>query len=329
MRIIFMGTPELAAHCLDGLAKAGYELPLVVTQPDRPKGRGQKLAFSPVKEKAMELGLPVFQPRRVREAEAVEFLRQIAPDVIVVAAFGQILPKAILDIPPLGCINVHASLLPAYRGAAPIQWVLLNGERETGITIMKMEEGLDTGPMLLQKKLRIPDTMTGGQLYDELSSLGRSALLEALPLWAEGRLEPIPQPAENVSYAVRLERNHEVIQWGLPATRLINQIRAFQPEPGAFTYWQGKEIKILEAQVLEPEEEAALIAQFHEKRPEQACVPGMVIGILRKKGLAIKTGQGALLVTCLKPVGKQPMDGGSFINGYRVETGDLFQDRTQ
>lgn len=329
MRVVFMGTPELAAQCLDGLAKAGYELPLVVTQPDRPKGRGQKLAFSPVKEKAIELGLPVFQPRRVREAEAVEVLRQIAPDLIVVAAFGQILPKAILDIPPLGCINVHASLLPAYRGAAPIQWVLLNGEQETGITIMKMDEGLDTGPMLLQKKLRIPDTMTGGQLYDALSSLGSSALLEALPLWAEGRLEPVPQPAENVSYAVRLERNHEVLHWELPAPRLMNQIRAFQPEPGAFTYWQGKEIKILEAQILDPETERLLVKQWMEKQPERALVPGMVIGILRKKGIAIKTGQGALLVTCLKPVGKQPMDGGSFINGYRVETGDLFQESTQ
>lgn len=329
MRVVFMGTPELAAQCLDGLAKAGYELPLVVTQPDRPKGRGQKLAFSPVKEKAIALGLPVFQPRRVREAEAVEVLRQIAPDLIVVAAFGQILPKAILDIPPLGCINVHASLLPAYRGAAPIQWVLLNGEQETGITIMKMDEGLDTGPMLLQKKLRIPDTMTGGQLYDALSSLGSSALLEVLPLWAEGRLEPVPQPAENVSYAVRLERSHEVLHWGLPAPRLMNQIRAFQPEPGAFTYWQGKEIKILEAQILDSETESLLVKQWMEKQPEQACVPGMVIGILRKKGIVIKTGQGALLVTCLKPVGRQPMDGGSFINGYRVETGDLFQESAQ
>ncbi len=326
MRIVFMGTPELAAECLEGLAQAGYEIPFVVTQPDRPKGRGQKLAYSPVKEKALALGLEVFQPRRVREESAIETLRKAAPDVIVVAAFGQILPKTILDIPPLGCINVHASLLPAYRGAAPIQWVLMNGERETGITIMKMDEGLDTGPMLLKKRLEISETMTGGELYKALSELGRSALLEALPLWAEGRLTPIPQPDEGVSYAVRLDRSHERIQWDWPAARIMNQIRALQPEPCAFTSWQGKEVKIRSAEILPAATEAELAARFEEALPNQERLPGRVIGILRKQGPVIQTGEGALLLTSLKPVGKQPVDGASFVNGYRVEAGALFQD---
>lgn len=326
MRIVFMGTPELAAECLEGLAKAGYEIPLVVTQPDRPKGRGQKLAYSPVKEKALELGLEVFQPRRVREASAIDILRKAAPDVIVVAAFGQILPKEILDLPPYGCINVHASLLPAYRGAAPIQWALLNGEKETGITIMKMDEGLDTGPMLFKKKMEITETMTGGQLYKALSELGSSALLEALPLWAAGQLIPEPQPNGNVSYAARLERSHERIQWAWPASRIMNQIRAFQPEPGAFTCWQGKEVKILSAEVLSTAAEAEMTLRFKEAMPNLEQLPGSVIGILRKQGPVIQTGEGALLLTRLKPVGKQPVDGASFVNGYRVEAGALFQD---
>jgi methionyl-tRNA formyltransferase len=325
MRIIFMGTPSLAACCLHSLAAAGYDIPLVVTQPDRPKGRGRKLVFSPVKEEALALGIQVFQPERLRDTESQRILRELAPDLIVVAAFGQILPKAVLDLPPLGCLNVHASLLPAYRGAAPIQWAILDGQKETGITIMLMEEGLDTGPMLMQKRMPISEEMTGEQLYDSLSQLGAEALIEAIPLWAKGQLQPIAQDDTQSTYAVRLERKHEKIQWERSSDQLRNQIRAFHPWPGAFAIWKDKEVKILAAHKVEPEERAGFVQALKEEKPELDIVPGLVLGIYRKKGPLVETGEGALLLTQIQPVGKQPMDGASFVNGYRVSPGDMFQ----
>lgn len=324
MRIIFMGTPKLAAVCLRGLVEAGYDIPLVVTQPDRPKGRGRKVVFSPVKEQALEYGLQVFQPESLREPSAYKVLQDIASDLIVVAAFGQILPKEVLDLPPLGCINVHASLLPAYRGAAPIQWAILDGKKDTGVTIMLMEQGLDTGPMLLQKKIKIPLDMTGGQLYDSLSELGTKALLEAIPLWASGQLKPIAQDDALSTYAERIERKHEKINWQKSSTKLHNQIRAFNPWPGAFAIWNDKEVKILAAEIADPEEISLFIKRLQEKEPEITLDPGRVLGIVRKKGPLVQTGEGALVLTQIQPTGKKLMDGPSFINGYRVSPGDCF-----
>jgi methionyl-tRNA formyltransferase len=320
-----MGTPALAAKCLLGLHQAGYEIPLVVTQPDRPKGRGRKLAFSPVKELALNLGLEIYQPEKLKHEAAIEMLRQYKPDLIVVAAFGQILPKAVLDLPPLGCINVHASLLPAYRGAAPIQWALLDGLSETGVTIMLMEEGLDTGPMLLQKSIAINKTMTGEQLYNALAELGTVALLESIPLWAAGKLTPIPQQAELASYAVRIERQHERIDWQLTAASLDRQIRTFYPWPGASTQWQDKEVKLLQAELLSAEASAAYLQGWQANHPDETWLPGMVLSLIRNQGIVVQTGEGALLVTRVQPVGKQPMDGASFVNGYRLSVGDKFQ----
>ncbi|MEL7623615.1 MAG: methionyl-tRNA formyltransferase [Clostridiales bacterium] len=315
MRVVFMGTPELAAEALAGLYQAGYELPLVVTQPDRPKGRGQKLAFSPVKEFALSKGLAVFQPDSLKTPDALERILEARPDVMVVAAYGRILPPAWLEAAPLGCINIHASLLPAYRGAAPIQWALLNGEKETGITIMQMDQGLDTGPILLQRRLPIPGDMNFGQLYAALAQLGSQLLLEALPLWASGRLQAQPQPAEGGTYAVRLEREHEAIDWRKTSAEIHNQIRALSPLPGASAGLGGKEIKILAAQVLTLEELAGMTQEYE---------PGSILGSIRRRGPVVATGDGGLLLTFVQPVGKKPMDGWSWLNGSRLEAGQRF-----
>jgi len=308
-----MGTPQLAANCLKGLIEAGYDIPLVVTQPDRPKGRGRRLVLSPVKELALEHGLEIFQPERLRDPAAYEVLQNIAPDLIVVAAYGQILPKEVLELPPLGCINVHASLLPEYRGAAPIQWAILDGKKETGITIMLMEEGLDTGPMLLQKKIIIAEDMDFGRLYEALSQLGTQALLEAIPLWAKGELKPVSQQDALATYAQRLERQHEKIDWQKSSQQLHNQIRAFSPAPGAFALFNDREVKILAAEIADSEVNLGM-----------ETIPGRVLGIVRKKGPLVQTGNGALVLTRLQPTGRQPMDGASFVNGYRVTVGDCF-----
>ncbi len=320
MRVVFMGTPELAAEALAGLYEAGYELPLVVTQPDRPKGRGQKLAYSPVKELALSKGLEVFQPDSLKTPEALERIQAARPDVMVVAAYGRILPPAFLAAAPLGCINIHASLLPAYRGAAPIQWALLNGEKETGITIMQMDQGLDTGPILLQRKLSIPEDMDCGQLYHGLAQLGSRLLLEALPLWADGRLQAQAQSAEGATYAGRLERVHEAIDWRKTSAEIHSQIRAFSPLPGASAVLGDKEIKILAARVLTAEE-LAEIAPAAAKEYEA----GLILGAARRRGPVVATGDGGLLLTSVQPVGKKPMDGWSWLNGSRLEAGQRFR----
>ena len=271
-----MGTPEFAVASLTSLYEAGHGLPLVITQPDRARGRGQKTAFSPVKAYALDKGLELYQPDTLHEPEVLERIRNAEPDVIVVAAYGKQLPPDMLEAAPLGCINVHTSLLPAYRGAAPIQWVLLNGEKETGVTIMQMDEGIDTGPILMQKRMPIPENMDYGSLVATLAEQGAELLLNTLPLWADGHLRPMDQPAAGITYAPLLQRRHERIDWTCPAEAIRNQIRAFCPSPGAFTYVGDREIKILGAQAL-PDEGASPQGEA-TRRDAQGQSPGQTQG---------------------------------------------------
>ena len=302
-----MGTPEIAAVILKRLLQGEDEIVLCVTQPDRPAGRGKKLTPSPVKETALQAGIPVFQPEKIREPENVAVIREAQPDIVIVAAFGQILPKELLEIPPLGCINVHASLLPKYRGAAPIQWAILDGEKETGVTIMYMAEGLDTGDMLYRKSIPIADNETGGSLHDKLALLGADALTEALPLIKNGTAERIPQGEALTPYAKQLRKEMGLLDFTKPAEELQRRIRAFYPWPGTFTSYQGKQLKILEASVRESREAAAA---------------GTVLSV-EKDGFSVKTGNGALFVTGVQLAGKQPMKAGDFLRGFRLTAGTV------
>ncbi|MDD2401242.1 MAG: methionyl-tRNA formyltransferase [Clostridia bacterium] len=309
MRIIFMGTPEFAVPVMEGLYNTGYDIEFVVTQPDRPKGRGGKLSWSPVKERAIELGLKVMQPLRVKDDDFINLLEEIKPDFIVVAAFGQILPERLLRIPHYGCINVHASLLPYYRGAAPIQRAVMNGEKKTGVTIMLMDKGLDTGDMLAKEEVEIALNDTFGLLHDSLAQVGVESLLKTLPLWIEGKVEPVSQVGMKSSYAYPLKREDELICWDSTARNICNQIRALNPWPGAFTLFQGNNFKIMEAETYDM---------------KQTNMPGAVLALIKGKGFVVQTGEGSILVKMVKPMGKNIMSAQSFINGYHVEVGYVF-----
>jgi len=237
LRIVFFGTAELACHSLEALAaQPEFAIVAVVTQPDRPRGRSLQLQPSPVKAVALRLVLPVIQPERARAAEFISQLTPLAPDLIVVAAYGQILPQAILDLPKHGALNVHTSLLPKYRGAAPIQWAILEDEPETGVTIMKMDAGLDTGPTLSQTKTTITNEDNGQTLHDRLAAIGASLLVQTIPPYLAGKLQPKPQANDGANYARKISKNDGLIDWSKPARSIFNQIRAFTPWPGSFTY---------------------------------------------------------------------------------------------
>lgn len=240
MQVIFMGTPDFAVPTLRAIHEAGHELLAVVTQPDKPKGRGNQVQFPPVKDVALEYGVPVYQPKRVREEEFIEVLRGLQPDVIVVVAFGQILPKAVLDIPKYGCINVHASLLPKLRGAAPIQWSIIDGEEKTGVTTMFMDVGLDTGDMLLKEETVISPEETGGSLHDRLSELGGPLLIRTLSELEAGTLVRIPQKDEESNYAKMLDKALGNLDFTRPAVELERLIRGLNPWPSAYTHFNGK-----------------------------------------------------------------------------------------
>ncbi len=310
MRIAFFGTPDFAVPALYALHQSGYELAAVITQPDRPKGRGQKVSSPPVKEAALNLGLSVYQPVRIKEDSFIEMLTTISPDLIVVVAFGQILPKRILELPLLGCINVHASLLPAYRGAAPIHWAILNGEKETGITTMLMDSGLDTGDMLLRERVVILPEMTTGELHDLLAETGAKLLQKTIELWRQGQIRPESQERRVASYAPLLNREHELIHWGNTAEQINNQIRGLQPWPGAFTYYQGYPLKITKAGLYSPE--------------GGRTAPGTVLEILKGQGFVVQTGQGSIIINCVQPNGKKIMPADSYVNGYHLEVGYVF-----
>lgn len=247
MRIIFMGTPEFAVPSLKALYTSGHEIAAVVTQPDRPKGRGHKLTPPPVKLAAQEAGLHVYQPVRIRDPEFIDTLKRVSPQLIAVVAFGQILPKDILELPVYGCINVHASILPKYRGAAPIHWAVINGETETGVTIMQMDEGLDSGDIILSEKIPVSPEDTTGTVHDKLAGLGAQLLVKAVQLISEGRAERIPQDHGAATYAPLLNKDTEKIDWAKSAVEICNLVRGLNPWPGAYTLLRDKILKIWQA----------------------------------------------------------------------------------
>jgi len=303
MKILFMGTPDFAAGSLKSLIDAGYEITAVVTQPDRPKGRSGQPVFSPVKEVAVSAGIPVLQPVRIKNPEETAKLLEYPADIYVIAAFGQILSKEILEQPRLGCINVHASLLPRYRGASPIQRVILDGEKETGITIMQMNEGLDTGDILYSKSLELAPDETFETLHDRLMNLGGETLLEALPLIEAGKITPVVQDDSLSNYAPLIKKEDGKIDWRKSSLQLYAQVRAFNPWPGAFTRLDGKVLKIWGAEPTEGKGN-----------------PGEVISV-DKKSFTVSCGDGALKIVSLQPEGKKKMDTASFLLGNKIETG--------
>ena len=302
MRIVFMGTPDFSVPALKALVEAGHQVIAVVTQPDKPKGRGKEVQMTPVKIQAMEYGIPVYQPAKVREASFVEVLKGLEADVYVVIAFGQILPKAVLELPKYGCINIHASLLPKYRGAAPIQWCVIDGERETGITTMMMDVGLDTGDMLEKAVIPIEEKETGGSLHDKLSMAGGDLILSTLKKLEEGTLVRTPQTDEGTCYAKMLTKSLGDIDWNQDAVSIERLIRGLNPWPSAYTMWNGKTIKIWAADVIAGREAAEFLSESGVPA-ETGTAPGTVV-CSDKRGLVVCTGGGLLSIRELQMEGK-------------------------
>ena len=299
-RIIFMGTPQFAVPSLNALV-ADHAVIGVITQPDRPAGRGRDLHQSPVKQAALEHDLPLYQPRSLCTSEAFDQLVDWCPDLIVVAAFGQLLSQDVLDLPPHGCLNVHASLLPRWRGAAPVAAAILAGDEITGVTIMKMDAGLDTGPILAQREEAICADDTRASLTERLSVVGAELLAEALPPYVAGDLQPRPQAEDEATFADRLRKEDGELDWSRPAVALDRKVRAFMPWPGTFTFWEGRRLKVLKAMSL-PEWEGD-------------APPGVVVGV--DDGAAVATGAGALQLEKIQLAGKRAMAVGPFLRGAR------------
>ena len=297
-RIVFMGTPQFAVPTLEGLAER-HAVVTVVTQPDRRRGRGRRLQPPPVKQAAERLSLPVWQPRTLRTPEAVAHLRQLAPDVVVVAAYAHILRPNVLDLPARGCINVHASLLPQYRGAEPIVAAILAGEAETGVTVMLIDAGMDTGPILAQRAIPIAADDTRASLTDKLSHLGAHLLVEVLPRWLEGEIQPRPQADAPASYAPRLRKEDGEIDWNQPAAFIERMVRAYAPWPGTYTEWKGKRLRLLRSRPL----------------PLARATPGEVIET--PEGVAVVAGEGVLLLEEVPLAGKKAMSVADFVRGQR------------
>ena len=328
MRIVFMGTPDFAVPALAALAEGGHTIAAVVTQPDKQKGRGKAVQMTPVKAWAVEHGIPVYQPVKVREPEFVQILRELAPQVIVVAAFGQILTKEILELPPFGCVNIHASLLPKYRGAAPIQWAIICGETETGITTMQMNEGLDTGDMLERAVIPIAPDETGGSLHDKLSQAGGPLILSTLKKREEGSIRPVPQGESGTCYARMLTKSLGDIDWTMPAEEIERLIRGLNPWPSAYTSWNGRTIKIWSAEVL-PEQAADApdgAVSALGAAPEAELCPGQIVRA-DKACLAVCTGKGILQIKELQLEGKKRMDAAAFLRGCPIKAGDVWEHR--
>lgn len=319
MRIVFMGTPDFSVPALKALVEAGHEVAAVVTQPDKPRGRGKEMQMTPVKLQAMEYHIPVYQPVKVRDESFVQVLRELEADVFVVIAFGQLLPKAVLDLPRLGCVNIHASLLPRYRGAAPIQWCVINGEKETGVTTMMMDVGLDTGDMLEKTVIPLEVKETGGSLHHKLSMAGGDLILSTLKKLEEGAIKGIPQSEEGTCYAKMLTKSLGDIDWEKDALSIERLIRGLNPWPSAYTAWNGKTIKLWDADVLGEEEAEAMADSLPCKAP---C--GTVVHSDRRS-MVVKTGRGCLSVRELQMEGKKRMDIESFLRGYPVAEGDILK----
>ena len=300
MRIVFMGTPDFSVPALTALVEAGHDVIAVVTQPDKPKGRGKLVQMTPVKEKALEYGIPVYQPVKARDPEFVSLLKEMKPDAMVVAAFGQLLPKTILDIPQYGCVNIHASLLPKYRGAAPIQFAVINGESVSGITTMMMAPTLDTGDILDQESVA---------LDEKLSAIGGRLIIKTLKKLEDGTAVRTVQDEEKMTYFGMLKKSMGDIDWNQDAASIERLIRGLNPWPSAYTSWEGKTIKLWEADALEEEYEGA-------------CGQVVKTG---KDCLYVKTGKGTLAVKELQLQGKKRMDTGAFLRGYQIAEGTVFE----
>ncbi len=320
--VVFMGTPDFAAGILETLINASMDVKAVFTQPDRPKGRKGILQAPPVKELALKAGIPVYQPEKIRTEDNVRILEEIRPDFIVVAAFGQIIPKAILDIPKFGCLNVHASLLPAWRGAAPIQWSILAGDKETGVTIMRMNEGLDTGDIIMERAIPIRDDETGDSLFDALMEVGKDLLPEAMALIEEGRAVYTPQPEESTTpYAKMLKRQSGLIDWNKSAQEIERMVRAFCSWPGTYTYLHGKTLKIWKAEAILSDQTMAP-AQTGNASEAKTAAPGT---ILAAKGdeLTVQTKDGILRLIEVQPEGKKRMAADAYLRGYHPQENDV------
>lgn len=306
MKVVFMGTPDFAVETLKALYEAGHEIILAVSQPDKPKGRSGKLAPTPVKEFAMEHDIPVFQPVKIREPEAVEYLSKFQADVFVVAAFGQILPKSILDMPRLGCVNVHGSLLPKYRGAAPIQWAVINGEKVSGNTTMLMGPGLDDGDMLLKSEIELAADETGGSLFDKLAIDGGKLAVKTIEALDRGEITPIPQDESQATHVGMISKDMGNVDWTKPAVEIERLIRGLNPWPSAFTFIDGKQVKLWSAAVVNGTGE-----------------PGTIIDV-NKNVFTVACGTDALEIKELQLEGKKRMATGDFLRGYNLETGKRF-----
>lgn len=310
LRVIFMGTPDFAVPCLNKLMAEQYNVVAVVTQPDRPKGRGQKLAESPVKQAALSYGLPVLQPAKVKEAAFQTELSLLKPDIIVVVAFGQLLPKSILDLPLLGCINVHASLLPLYRGAAPIHWSVIKGDKFTGVTTMYMDIGMDTGDMVLKEEVSIGETETTGDIHDKLKCVGANVLSETIKLIASNKAPRTAQNHEFATYASMLNRELERIKWQASALDIHNLVRGLNPWPGAYCCYQGKNLKTWRARVYPSD--------------EVVTHPGRIAKITAD-GFVVEAGQGMLEILEIQPESKRRMSASDFTCGYGLRVGDILE----
>jgi methionyl-tRNA formyltransferase len=301
LRIVFAGTPEFSVPALDALHAAGHSMLAAYTQPDRPAGRGRGVTAGPVKQRAHELGIPVEQPVTLKTAEAVARLASYGADLMVVVAYGLILPQSILEVPRLGCVNIHGSLLPRWRGAAPIHRAILAGDQTTGITIMTMDAGLDTGPMLLMRPTDIGARETSGQLHDRLARLGAQAVVEAIDEWTAGRIAPVAQPAEGATYAAKIRKEEAMVDWSQSAAAIARQVRAFNPWPVAETRWRGQQLRIWEATPVEG--------------PCGSCAPGNVIEAGNGR-VRIATGEGMLQLDTLQLPGRKPTAAADFLRAF-------------
>ena len=310
MRILFMGTPDFAAASLKAMTDAGLDVVGVVSQPDRPKGRGHKLVPTDVKAAALEAGIEnIYQPEKLRNGELQPVLDKLKPELIVVVAYGKILPDYIIDYPKYGCVNVHASLLPKYRGAGPIQWAIINGEKVTGVTTMKMDSGLDTGDMLEKVEITLDKKETGGSLFDKLSAKGAALCVHTLAELEKGTITPQKQGESTTEYAKMLNKKSGEIDWTKTAVEIERLIRGLNPWPSAYTQWEGKPMKIWEAEV----EDVVETIDTHE--------PGTITEVT-KHGFKVQTGEGRLAIKSLQIPGKKRMEADAFLRGYHIETGE-------
>jgi methionyl-tRNA formyltransferase len=306
MRTIFLGTPEFAVPSLEALSLAGHEVAAVFTQPDRPKGRGNTLSESPVKVAAKQLGVEVHQPERIRRPESVEWLKEMAPDLMVVVGYGQIIPQSIIDIPRFGILNVHASLLPKYRGAAPIQWAIANGETETGVTIMQIDAGLDTGDMLLKSSVPIGPDQTAPELSAELAPVGARLLIEAIAQIESGIAVRKKQNNEEATYAPILKKEDGRIEWSRTAQQIYNRLRGFAPWPGAFTLFRGQPLLIAWGKPAQEQGVAQATLQIRNRRVFAGCGEATALELLE-----------------VQPAGKKRMPADAFLNGYKLQQGEV------